>query len=134
MEKSGVILNSPKCELFREENEYLVIAGLFKMGHESLFINEFIDAIPLEPHTEREIEPGVVRLNDLLHGSPQEQMAHCYHYEGSLTTPPHTEAVHWFVSKHVFEASPEQIRRINLIEGDNARHVQALYGRVVTSE
>ena len=117
-----------------EPKEYLVIAGLFKMGQESTFINEFIDAIPLEKHTEREIEPGVVRLNDLLHGSPAEQVAHCYHYEGSLTTHPYTESVHWFVSKHIFETSPEQIKRINLIEGDNARHVQALYGREVTSE
>jgi carbonic anhydrase len=117
-----------------EKAEYLVIAGLFRMGEESLFINEFIDAIPQKANTSLEIEPGVVRLNDLLHGSPQEQMANCYHYEGSLTTNPFTETVHWYVSKHVFEASPEQIRRINLIEGDNARHVQALYGRDVIKE
>ncbi len=117
-----------------EKAEYLVIAGLFKMGEESLFISEFIDAIPKEAHTSLKIEPGVVRLNDLLHGSPQEQMANCFHYEGSLTTNPYTESVHWYVSKHIFEASPEQIRRINLIEGDNARHVQALYGREVIKE
>jgi len=114
--------------------EYLVIAILFKMGEENLFIDEFIDAIPLKPHTERILEPGVVRLHDLLHGSPEEQMGHCYHYKGSLTTSPHTEAVCWNVSKIIFEASPEQIKRINLIEGDNARHVQALYGREVTSD
>ena len=114
--------------------EYLVIAGLFKMGKESLFISEFIDAIPQKAPSTLSIETGVVRLQDLLHGSPQEQMANCYHYEGSLTTNPYTESVHWYVSKHIFEASEEQIKRINLIEGDNARHVQALYGRVVTKE
>ena len=39
-------------ELVGEQGEnvakYLVIAGLFKMGKESLFIDEFIDAIPLK--------------------------------------------------------------------------------------
>jgi carbonic anhydrase len=104
------------------------------MGKESLFISEFIDAIPQKAPSTLSIETGVVRLQDLLHGSPQEQMANCYHYEGSLTTNPYTESVHWYVSKHIFEASEEQIKRINLIEGDNARHVQALYGRVVTKE
>jgi carbonic anhydrase len=114
--------------------EYLVIAALFKMGKESRFISEFIDAIPLEAPATLAIETGIVRLQDLLHGTPTEQMADCYHYEGSLTTNPYTERVHWYVNKHIFEASPEQIKRINLIEGDNARHVQALYGRVVTKE
>jgi carbonic anhydrase len=33
--------------------------------------------------------------------------------------------------KEIQQASPEQIRRINLIEGDNARRVQAMYGRKV---
>jgi len=33
--------------------------------------------------------------------------------------------------KEIQQASPEQIRRIHLLEGDNARSVQALYGRKV---
>jgi carbonic anhydrase len=35
------------------------------------------------------------------------------------------------VLKEVFEASPEQIQRINELEGDNARQVQALYNRSI---
>jgi len=56
---------------------------------------------------------------------------HFYHYRGSLTTPPHSETVEWLIAKEIQQASPEQVRRINQIEGDNARHVQALYGRAV---
>jgi len=56
-----------------------------------------------------------------------------YHYKGSLTTPPYTETLDWLVVKTIQQASPEQIRRINLIEGDNARRVQALYERKVES-
>jgi carbonic anhydrase len=53
---------------------------------------------------------------------------------GSLTTPPFTESVHWLVHKKIFEASPGQITRINQIEGDNARHVQASREREVLTE
>ena len=56
---------------------------------------------------------------------------HYYHYRGSFTTPPYTESVDWLVAKEVIEAGPAQIRRINVLEGDNARHVQALYRREI---
>jgi len=39
--------------------------------------------------------------------------------------------VNWFVLKHVVEASPKQMYSINKIEGNNARHIQGQYGRVV---
>jgi len=54
-----------------------------------------------------------------------------FHYLGSLTTPPYTECVNWLVAREIMQAGPAQIQRINLIEGDNARHVQALYSREV---
>ena len=47
-----------------------------------------------------------------------------------VTILPDAQAVHLIV-KEIQRASPEQIRRINTIEGDNARHVQARYGRTV---
>jgi carbonic anhydrase len=36
--------------------------------------------------------------------------------------------------KRIFEASPEQIKRINIIEGDNARHIQEKYEREISDE
>lgn len=56
---------------------------------------------------------------------------HYYHYRGSLTTPPYTESVDWLVAKEIIEAGPKQIQRINLLEGNNARHVQALFSREI---
>ncbi|TRX62550.1 carbonic anhydrase family protein [Fulvivirga sp. M361] len=116
------------------DDKYLVIAVFFKMGEENRFIEEFIDLIPRKEHSIREVEPRVVRLNDLFTGNMDKEIHSYYHYSGSLTTPPHTETVNWYVLKHVFKASPEEISTMNRLEGNNARHIQALYGRKIDSE
>ena len=110
---------------------YVVFAFHFKMGKENKFINEFLNLIPKDANQSKEIETGIVKLRDLFIEDP-EAWKDFYVYHGSLTTPPYTESVHWFVVKKIFEASPEQIKRINRIEGDNARHIQAEYNRTIS--
>ncbi len=107
---------------------YLVIAILFKMGKENVFINEFLDAIPYTEGKTLLNGKKIIKLNELLISS---DLKHHYHYKGSLTTPPYTETVSWVVLKKIFEASPEQIKTINVIEGDNARHIEPKDDRIV---
>ncbi len=113
--------------------QYLVIGVLFKEGKENKFIADFLNAIPKEEHETAELKAGSVKLADLFGVIPKEIKGHYYNYRGSLTTPPFTESVRWYITKHIFEASAEQIEAINKIEGNNARHVQALYGRTVAT-
>jgi carbonic anhydrase len=54
-----------------------------------------------------------------------------YRYLGSLTTPPCTEGVSWFVLAEPIEASPEQIDAFSAVIPPNARPTQLLHGRVV---
>lgn len=112
--------------------QYLVIGVLFKEGKENKFIADFLDAIPKEEHETAALNTGKVKMADLFGAIPKEVTGHYYHYKGSLTTPPFTESVRWYITKHIFEASAAQIEAINKVEGNNARHVQALYGRTVT--
>jgi len=109
--------------------EYLVIGIFFRMGDSNRFLEEFLGAIPEEEGQSTSVE-GVYFVDGLPPGFDVDHIRY-YHYRGSLTTPPYTESVEWLVLKDVFEASPEQIRRINLLEGNNARRVQTLYNRVV---
>jgi len=114
--------------------QYLVFGVLFKVGKENAFLNDFLTAIPKGEHQAAEVKAGSVKLADLFGTIPKELKGHYYNYRGSLTTPPYTETVRWYIGKHVFEASAEQIEAINKVEGNNARHVQALYGRTVRSK
>jgi carbonic anhydrase len=104
---------------------YLVMSFLYKMGTEDPFITSFLDEVPSEKGGE-ELAPGTVELT----AGDRNPDYEYYHYRGSLTTPPYTETVEWLIVREIQTASPEQIRRINLLE-DNARRVQALYGRKV---
>ncbi|MBI3774536.1 MAG: carbonic anhydrase [Gammaproteobacteria bacterium] len=58
-----------------------------------------------------------------------------YHFKGSLTTPPCSEGVQWFVMKEPTTVSAEQVKSFVAAVGNNARPVQALNQRsVVASE
>lgn len=125
------IVNVMPDENKEDEIQYLVIGALFKEGKENKFLADFLNKIPKEAHTSSDLEAGTVKLADLFGAMPKDLLGHTYHYRGSLTTPPYTESVRWYITKHIFEASAEQIEAINKIEGNNARHVQATYGRTV---
>jgi carbonic anhydrase len=121
-------------QLSGDKPEYAVIAFHFKMGEENKFIDEFLNLIPKEEHRSKEIETGIVKLRDLFGENPREEWSSFYSYKGSLTTPPYTESVRWFVVKKIFHASPDQIKKINRVEGDNARHIQGEYNRTIRQE
>jgi carbonic anhydrase len=93
-------------------------------------LKEFLNAIPEEEHSSS-LPPGKVNFGDLISMIPKNVVSGYYSYKGSLTTPPYSESVTWIVHKYILEASPEQIFTIEKLEGDNARHVQALHARKV---
>lgn len=126
------IVNAYKDSTSDKQTRYLVIALLFKMGHENKFLKEFLNAIPTEEEKDS-LPNGTVKLEDLLNLIPKNEQGY-YSYKGSLTTAPYTETVDWIVKKYILEASPEQIYTIEKMEGNNARHVQALYGRKVLNK
>lgn len=109
--------------------EYLVVAFLYKMGRASSAIGRFIDAIPPDEGAQTTDEQSTFFISDII--AEGDASLGYFTYQGSLTTPPYTESVRWLVKRSIREASPQQIQKINQIEGNNARHVQALFGRTV---
>jgi len=128
------IVNTIANQKEGEEPQYLVLSLLFKMGASNRFIEEFITYIPEEKHGIQVVDQGIIKISDLIQKMPEEILDHYYHYKGSLTTPPYTESVRWYVSKTIFEASPEQIIKILEIEGANARQIQGINQRKLESK
>jgi carbonic anhydrase len=58
-------------------------------------------------------------------------VAHYYGYMGSVTAPPCTEHVAWFVLTTPVEISPQQINAFAALYPNDARPVQPLNGRIV---
>jgi carbonic anhydrase len=57
---------------------------------------------------------------------------HYYSYPGSLTRPPCTEGVRWYVLRDALEVELGDLRRLAQLVGPNARPLQPLDGRMVT--
>ena len=70
-----------------------------------------------------------VNPNDLLPDHTQSY----YHWQGSLTTPPCSEGVEWFLMKEVVSASKEQIAEFRKYYDNNFRPTQPLNGRKIGS-
>ena len=113
---------------------YVVVAVLFKIGAENKFINEFLNNIPHEEGEKEALADNQVKPEDLLAQFPGNEIKSYYTYKGSLTTPPYTESVQWVIMKQVLEASEEQIMAIEKMEGNNARHIQAINDRKVYNQ
>ena len=83
--------------------------------------------LPLEAGEERHLDENtVIEADNLL---PHKR--NYYRYDGSLTTPPCSEGVTWFVLQSPIEMSESQISAFEVIFENNNRPVQSLNGREV---
>lgn len=102
------------------------VAVFIKAGMANSAIRQLWEHMPMTEGKEEEI-PGVdVNPAGLL---PRD--TGYYVYLGSLTAPPCTEGVTWFVLKTPIEMSLEEINAFSRLYPNNIRPVQALNGRVV---
>jgi carbonic anhydrase len=107
------------------QGELAVVAFLHKAGEASPGLEWFRKLIPKEvnqPLTYR-AELDNIRLVTIDKSY--------YRYNGSLTTPPCTEGVRWFVLKEVGEVSLEQQEFYQALIGDDARNPQPLNARII---
>lgn len=104
----------------------LVVAVSLMIGVEpNPALQSIIDALPLEPG-------GRARAIGRLDASqflPPLQDRGYYVYDGSLTTPPCTEGIRWFVMAEPVSMSSLQLRTFVRLFDKNARPLQAVSGR-----
>ena len=110
-----MVHQNPKTE------QLAVVAVLFEEGR----TNPVLDTIINGMDKEIKVNPA-----DLLPADTE----HYFHYVGSLTTPPCSENVQWYVLKQPASASKDQIEAFSKYYIDNERPVQKLNNRKVESK
>jgi carbonic anhydrase len=109
-----------------DDGELSVIGVMVAKGAENLALGEFWDDLPKSESNVRSVKNEVINARDLI---PLE--SGFYRYMGSLTTPPCSEGVNWYVMKQPILASAEQIETFRGVMHDNNRPVQPVNGRLV---
>jgi carbonic anhydrase len=108
-----------------DKGELAVVAVLIHQGNANASLKPIFDNFPAEGS-----ESKVAGSNsDLMQLLPAKRGY--YTFEGSLTTPPCSEHVHWFVLKNAVQASAEQIHQFTTRYPHNARPTQPLNARNV---
>ena len=109
-----------------EAGNLAVIAVMFKIGKHNAELEKAWEFMPHKAGESSRLR-NVVDANLLL---PDDRAY--YRFNGSLTTPPCSEGVSWFVMKSIDTASKEQIEKFaHTMHHDNNRPVQSLNSRVI---
>lgn len=102
-----------------------VIGIMMEEGAANPMINTIWEHIPGEEKT-KAVEAITINAVDLLPGS----VTH-FSYSGSLTTPPCSEDVQWYVLAEPIQVSEEQIAIFESLYSVNARPIQPKNGRII---
>lgn len=103
-----------------------VVALMFEESASNKLLEQVWPLVPKVENGKAALDP-LVSANDLLHADRD-----YYRYEGSLTTPPCSEGVHWFVLKRTAKADIGQLLMVREVLGQaNNRPVQPVGARAV---
>jgi carbonic anhydrase len=109
-----------------QEGKLAVVAILLQKGEDNPLVHELWNELPKEKEKEEEVDSVQIDVAGLL---PADRGY--YTYSGSLTTPPRSENVTWFVLKRPLTVSAAEIQRFSKLYRHDTRPTQPLYGRIV---
>lgn len=109
-----------------EEGNLAVVAVLLQKGEDNPLVHELWKDWPKEKEKEEDLDSVQIDAAGLLPA-----IRGYYTFPGSLTTPPCSENVTWFVLKHPVTVSTAEIEQFSKLYRHDARPTQPLYGRVV---
>jgi len=109
-----------------KEGKLAVVAVLLQKGEDNPLVHELWNDLPNEKEKEEDLDSVQIDVAGLL---PADRGY--YTYSGSLTTPPCSENVTWFVLKHPVTVSAAEIQQFAKLYQHNSRPTQPLNGRIV---
>lgn len=108
------------------DGKLAVVAVLFDRGDENKALKAYWDKLPRDSGEVRNLPKTMVNAADMLPANRG-----YFTFNGSLTTPPCSENVRWFVLKTPVTVSKDQTAAFRKIYPLNNRPVQALNGRKI---
>ena len=103
-----------------------VIGIMMNLGEENMALSEIWPQLPRRAGDEQKIKGVLVNARDFL-----PRNATYFRYMGSLTTPPCSEGVNWYVMNTPVTVSVAQVESFARIIGENARPLQAINNRLI---
>lgn len=109
-----------------EEGKVAVVAVLLQQGEDNPLVRELWQDFPKEKEKEERLDNIQIDVSRIL---PSDRSY--YTFSGSLTTPPCSENVTWFVLKQPATISAAEIEQFSRLYRNDARPIQPSYQRVV---
>jgi len=109
-----------------QSGELAVIGVMFRLGSKNPGLEFLFNNFPSKKNERYKYDDTKFNVMSIL---PKDNRY--YHFEGSLTTPPCSEGVKWYVLRGKIEASRKQLTRFMRIYSRNSRPIQELNGREV---
>lgn len=113
----------------RNDGTLAVIGVMVEEGKENMELAKLWQHLPQKAGEKHSLLGTTIQLANLL---PADQ--HYYRFMGSLTTPPCSEGVNWFVMQQPITASKEQIAAFRALYPMNARPIQPTNNRLIQQE
>ncbi len=101
-----------------------VVGVLLKRGRENPTLKKVLDHVSGNINEVKHVQGVSINAADLLPANRD-----VFHYSGSLTTPPCSENVNWYVMKTPVEVSDAQVKQFAKLIGENARPLQSMHWR-----
>lgn len=110
-----------------KDGKYAVVAVMAEEDTQNNSVFNFLEKyLPVNINEMKKVDASL-DLNQIL---PVKRTY--YTYNGSLTTPPCTEGVEWFIFKNPINVSPKMIQELKIMMPiNNFRNVQPLNGRII---
>ncbi len=105
---------------------YAVIGVVYRIGKPNQFLQRLLKAGLPQKTTSPSVTVDKVNIEDGFTDTSS-----YYNYEGSLSTPPCSENVKWFVLKQWAEMSQEQLDAFRNVLGNDFRPLQKRNGRII---
>lgn len=108
-----------------KDGNLAVVSVMYKVGEKNAQLDQLTETLPMAQQTQQ--LATAFNVSDMLPSSIEKY----YRFNGSLTTPPCSEGVRWFVIKQTETLSDAQQKALQVMMGHNNRPLQSTNARLV---